>query len=90
VPIYEYRCRDCGQQLAILRGLSDSSKPRCPACGGDDLARLISRVAVIRSERDRAANPSWIDENLARRLSKKVSGKLSPALEATLDGIKSG
>jgi hypothetical protein len=51
---------------------------------------LISRVSVIKSERARLADPSWIDQNLARRLKKKANGELSPALEGTLDRMKSG
>jgi putative FmdB family regulatory protein len=90
VPIYEYRCCDCGQESEVSRSLSDPFPPRCPACGGGDLARLISRVSVIKSERARLADPSWIDQNLARRLKKKANGELSPALEGTLDRMKSG
>jgi hypothetical protein len=51
---------------------------------------LISRVSVIKSEHARLADPSWIDGNLARRLKRKASGELSPALKGTLDRMESG
>jgi putative FmdB family regulatory protein len=51
MPIYEYRCNACGRAFAFLYGVSrDSRDPACPACQGKDLARLISRVARVRSE----------------------------------------
>jgi putative FmdB family regulatory protein len=51
MPIYEYRCKACGRTFAFLYGVSrDSRDPACPACQGKDLARLISRVARVRSE----------------------------------------
>jgi putative FmdB family regulatory protein len=51
MPIYEYRCNACGRSFAFLYGVSrDSRDPACPACQGKDLARLISRIARVRSE----------------------------------------
>jgi putative FmdB family regulatory protein len=51
MPIYEYRCNACGRTFAFLYGVArDSRDPACPACQGKDLARLISRIARVRSE----------------------------------------
>jgi putative FmdB family regulatory protein len=51
MPIYEYRCNACGRTFTFLYGVSrDSRDPACPACQGKDLARLISRIARVRSE----------------------------------------
>jgi putative FmdB family regulatory protein len=51
MPIYEYRCNACGRTFAFLYGVSrDSRDPACPACQGKDLARLVSRIARVRSE----------------------------------------
>jgi putative FmdB family regulatory protein len=51
MPIYEYRCNACGRTFTFLYGVArDSRDPACPACAGKDLARLISRVARVRSE----------------------------------------
>ena len=65
MPIYEYRCNACGRTFAFLYGVSrDSRDPACPACQGKDLARLISRVARVRSEEamlEDLADPRKID-----------------------------
>jgi len=35
MPLYEYKCEQCGQQFESYRRLSDAGKEeQCPACGG--------------------------------------------------------
>jgi putative FmdB family regulatory protein len=35
MPLYEYRCRECGHQFESYRRLSDAgNEEACPACGG--------------------------------------------------------
>lgn len=56
MPIYEYRCADCKRRVSILwRSLAEAqtAEARCPRCGGTRLSRLVSRVAVLRSEEAR-------------------------------------
>lgn len=51
MPIYEYRCNECGRTFSFLYGVSrDSRDPTCPSCQGRNLSRLISRIARVRSE----------------------------------------
>ena len=45
MPIFEHRCRKCGEEFESLV-LRSSRPPRCPACDGRDLERLISLHAV--------------------------------------------
>lgn len=42
MPIYEYRCRQCGHELERLQKLSDAPLRDCPSCGKAALQRLIS------------------------------------------------
>jgi putative FmdB family regulatory protein len=49
MPIYEYRCADCARKVSIFfRSFSAVTEPVCPRCGGTQLTRLMSRVAVHR------------------------------------------
>lgn len=89
MPLYEYRCRDCDKRVTIRHGYSDSASPHCPLCNGENLTRLISHVSVVKSSQDRVRDLSWVDRDLARRLKKKASGKLNPALQETLDRMES-
>ena len=42
MPIYEYKCSDCGHLMDALQGVNDSPLTDCPACSGTNLKRLIS------------------------------------------------
>jgi putative FmdB family regulatory protein len=34
VPIYEYRCNDCGHQFEVTQRMSDAPLTECEVCGG--------------------------------------------------------
>lgn len=42
MPIYEYRCDSCGNELDALQKISDEPLSDCPKCGKGALRRLIS------------------------------------------------
>ena len=44
MPIYEYRCTDCGHRLEALQRLADQPLLGCPACGKESLTKLMSAV----------------------------------------------
>lgn len=45
MPIYEYRCPDCGHQFDALQKISDDPISLCPECGGESVKKLISRTS---------------------------------------------
>ncbi|MGH8906316.1 MAG: FmdB family zinc ribbon protein [Egibacteraceae bacterium] len=46
MPVYEYRCGACGEQVELLQARgAGPPEDGCPSCGGC-LRRLFSRVAV--------------------------------------------
>jgi len=49
------------------RGLKELSPRHCTVCGSEDLSRLISCVAIIKSSKDHYSDLSWIDRDLAQR-----------------------
>jgi len=54
MPVYEYRCADCGKKFQSLVGVvADPSDEKCPHCGSAKTTKLISRFARYRSEDDR-------------------------------------
>jgi putative FmdB family regulatory protein len=42
MPIYEYRCGECGLQKEFLQKMSDAPLTDCPACGKPALSKLVS------------------------------------------------
>jgi putative FmdB family regulatory protein len=70
MPIYEYRCTGCGKKTQVLTlSVKSRVEPKCRHCGGTDLVKLVSRIALPRSEESRLENladPSslaGLDEN---------------------------
>ncbi|MCB9761580.1 MAG: zinc ribbon domain-containing protein [Alphaproteobacteria bacterium] len=45
MPIYEYRCPDCGHEFEQMRKISDPPLTDCPSCGGAQVRKLISRTS---------------------------------------------
>lgn len=64
MPIYEYRCVDCRRRVSIwwrTFGEAAAGQAACPRCGGDNLERLVSRVAILRSEESRLDDLASMD-----------------------------
>ena len=45
MPLYEYRCLDCGETTEAIQKLSDDPLTECRTCGGT-LERLLSAPAI--------------------------------------------
>jgi putative FmdB family regulatory protein len=84
MPIYEYRCDDCGKiSEFILIKSEESFTPQCKRCKSKKMSRVLSRVRVVRSEERRMeslADPSkWggLDERDPKSMAKwmKKMGK---------------
>jgi putative FmdB family regulatory protein len=104
VPIYEYRCNGCGRRVSVFqRSIQGESAAVCPRCGGHDLARLISRVAVVRSEGSRLddlasdAALADLDERdprslarWARRMGRDMGEELGPEFDEVVERLEAG
>src|SRR5258708_34189358 len=58
VPSYDYRCNDCKRRVVLkYKTYADYDKavPTCPNCRSTHLTRLISRVAIAKSDASRLA-----------------------------------
>jgi len=42
MPIYEYRCAECGQEHEVLQKVSEPPLTICPACGKPALQKQLS------------------------------------------------
>jgi len=99
MPIYEFRCRDCGKKSQFLTlSVKEVLEPACRHCASANLAKLVSRVAVFRSEDSRLeslADPSklaGLDENdpksMARwmkKMGREMGDDLGDGFEQEID-----
>ena len=106
MPIYEYRCADCRRRVSIWwKTFSDAAAGEavCPRCGSVHLSRLMSRVAVLRSDDSRIddlADPSAfgdLDENdprsigrWMRRMSAETGEELGSEFEEVVGRLEAG
>jgi len=57
MPIYEYRCQDCGTRFEkLVRGQADESELACPACGRKRLGLELSVFSAPRSAPSRSSS----------------------------------
>ncbi len=104
MPIYEYRCQDCGRKLSVFwRSRADVKPPTCRRCNSDNMTRLISRVRVLRSEESRMdalSDESMLadlDENdprslgrWMRNMSQEMGEDLDPEMEDVISRLEAG
>lgn len=45
MPTYEYRCRDCGDDLEVVQAFTDDPLTECPSCGGT-LKKVFGAVGI--------------------------------------------
>ncbi len=46
MPLYQYKCDDCGADLERRQSFSDSPLTECPSCGGK-LRRVLQPVGIV-------------------------------------------
>ncbi len=45
MPIYEYRCENCGEISEFIQKFSDEPKTKCPHCEQDQLKKQVSSTS---------------------------------------------
>jgi putative FmdB family regulatory protein len=57
MPLYEYRCRDCGERFEVLQRLGQGGEDlTCPRCGEGRPERLLSTFSSTTGSREAAAD----------------------------------
>ncbi len=106
MPIYEYYCYDCKKRVSVFfRTISAASDEAaiCPACEGNRLKRLVSKVRMLRSEESRMeslADPSLMAglegedpralAGFMRRMSDEMGEPLDPEMTEVMDRLEAG
>ena len=77
MPIYEYRCQDCGHHLEVIQKMGARPLRKCSECSGR-LEKLISRTSF------QLKGGGWYDEGYSN------GGKSSAKTETGGPKAKSG
>ena len=90
MPVYEFRCNDCGRKVALRYATIAeyaSATPACPRCHGTNLTRLISRVAIKRSSLSRLFSGDVSDDSALDDLENADPATLGRALREMGDEV---
>ena len=49
MPIYEFRCLDCGHVFEFLKLKKEAEEMKCPKCNSEEVERVLSTVNVAKS-----------------------------------------
>ncbi len=50
MPIFEYKCRQCGHVMEVLQKSRKATRQTCEGCGSSDVQKLMSGFAVGQSK----------------------------------------
>lgn len=105
MPNYDYSCKNCGRKIRLFFAYADydSAKPKCTNCGSLELRRVISRVALAKSEESRldSLDPdsmlSGVDEDdprslgrFMKKMSQEMGEDLGDEFNEVVDRLESG
>ena len=68
MPIYEYRCEECGHELEALQKLSDTPLVDCPVCEAAGLKKRVSAAAF------RLKGSGWYETDFKSGKKKNLAG----------------
>jgi putative FmdB family regulatory protein len=74
MPIYAYRCADCGHTKDVLQKLADAPLTVCPACGAATFAKQITAAGF------QLKGSGWYATDF------KNNGNAKPAAKLAADG----
>jgi len=73
MPIYEYRCQECGAELEVLQKMSDAPLVDCPTCGVSALRKKVSASAF------RLKGGGWYETDFKTGNKKNLAGDAKEA-----------
>ena len=56
MPIFEYKCEQCGHVIEVLTRNRRAARPTCEKCGGSEMSKLLSGFAVGQGKSSGAAS----------------------------------
>ena len=73
MPIYEYRCEECGHTLDVMQRLSDDNLIQCPVCLKPALKKLMSAPSF------RLSGAGWYETDFKTGRKRNIAGEDSNA-----------
>jgi len=96
MPTYEYRCRECGEQLEVVQSFSDDPLTECPRCSGP-LRKVFNSVGIAfkgsgfykNDSRSKSSSSSSTSSSSSSSSSSSGSSESSGSTSSSSDGSSS-
>jgi putative FmdB family regulatory protein len=69
MPIYEFQCQSCGNEVEVIQKISDAPLTDCEACGKSDMKKMVSAAAF------RLSGTGWYETDFKKGEKKNISAK---------------
>lgn len=67
MPIYEFQCQSCGNEIEVIQKISDAPLTECEACGKPDMKKMISAAAF------RLSGSGWYETDFKKGKKKNLT-----------------
>jgi putative FmdB family regulatory protein len=84
VPIYEYRCTNCGHRTDILHGINQPGPNFCPDCGAERTMRKTISAPSVHFK-----GSGWAKRDRAAATRTKAAAKSEAVTKSADEGSKS-
>ena len=82
MPIYDYKCSQCGHEIEVIQKISDKLKTICPKCNTKSLKKLISAPSFS------LKGGGWYETDFKTGKKKNISSKESSKSEKSKETSK--
>jgi len=69
MPIYEFQCQSCGNEVEVLQKISDDPLTECGVCGKPDMIKMVSAAAF------RLSGSGWYETDFKKGKKKNLTAK---------------
>ena len=76
MPIYEYQCQSCGNEIEVIQKISDDHITECAACGKPDMKKKVSAAAF------RLSGSGWYETDFKSGNKKNLTEDNKPSAES--------
>ena len=69
MPIYEFQCQSCGNEVEIIQKISDTPLTDCETCGKPEMKKMVSAAAF------RLSGSGWYETDFKKGAKKNLTAK---------------
>ena len=67
MPIYEFQCQSCGNEVEVIQKISDDPITDCEACGKPEMKKMVSAAAF------RLSGSGWYETDFKKGAKKNLT-----------------